>query len=204
MNQAVPPHLIQHYKVLELPIGANFSDVEDRYRRLRGRLTGGKRKHVDGQAAFKFLPKLDRAFQVLKQAHYHPEAAQQAPVHPLRHMQNASSQPAPGHTRGQEGEVKRQDNTDFGHSMTHQTSSSLKTQNFVPHDFATVTSFKQPSALNTQPTYKPQSWMMDAVLGSNAPGFDVSYRQQNIFDAADDRAVVVRKFRLVACSCIIR
>ena len=174
-KQGVPPHLITHYKILDLPIGAPFKDVQNRYHQLRGRLYRSKGRHK-GEAAYKFLPKLEKAFQSLKQAHFDPEGALRAPSHQLRNVQNASScQPDQSQPNEKMPEAP--------HASDDQMSGVVqKNLNFMPMRL-----------LDPAPKYQPQNHFIHQARHRMAPGFSIINRSSNIFDAVEDRSVIIRK-----------
>ncbi len=177
-SQEVPPHLIAYYKILDLPVGSPFKDVQSRYHQLNARLRRSCGRH-NGEAAYKFIPKLDKAFQSLKQAHFQPNSARQAPPHPLQPVQNAPYHQPSGYSPI---EQTPQD----PHASGNQSSGAV----------SDTPRISQHPPLNPVPKYTPQSRFMHQPRHGMAPGFSIKHIQSNIFDAAEDRAVIVRESAL--------
>jgi hypothetical protein len=164
MAHPVPPHLVLHYQILGLRIGASFDEVQNRTQLIRQRFDGRSN-----------LVKVRKAYEALRGAHL------------------ASKRPPP------ESETVDQPSQSQEQAERYQLAPagrSVKPPLQPPSVQLQVSSPCQhpPRAdLSLHPKYKPQGGSQRQASSQMSPGFAIHYSQSNIFDAAEDRAVLVRE-----------
>jgi hypothetical protein len=139
---------------------------------------GTKRRRTDrGEHAYEILPKIDNAFASIKEAeqkkrHQLPPAQPQHSTHPLQQVQTSSEAP----TR-----VAKEPQSHLYNKPSLRESSKLSEQesNLSGQD------------LRANPEYIPENQTLESTTA--VPGFSIEHRIKNIFDAVEDRAVLIRK-----------
>jgi hypothetical protein len=168
-------HLEAHYKALGLPNDTPFSVVEEHVRTIRS-IHAAKRRRIDrGGHAYETLPTVDNAFASIKEAEQQRRrrlpAAQPQPTHPLQRVQTSYESP----TRV----VKEPQSPYLKEPSIPESSKSFEKSDLSGR------------GLRANPEYVPENQTLDRTTA--VPGFSIEHRTKNIFDAVEDRAVLIRK-----------
>lgn len=175
--------LLRLYETLEVTADTSFATVEEKYRELRSFLINSRANQSQGHATSNLLPLIDDAFATLKEAqHKSPSPTQASRQHPSRPLR-------PG--------VSNAPHKNSGAKLAQQ---SIETSTVVVPN---AIRGKEPLAgpmLKINPEYTPQNQPSDWSSRANVPGFAIEHRHKNVFDALEDRAVLIREWRSRTCA----